>query len=460
MVWTVITITCGAFLLVEITAMASETLTIAAHVPVLSDGEDMRLLADQAIAVDPSNMEASQDSKVLKAYTVFENPKITVIPNFLKDCEMQHLLDLAANYWVPSTVGSGVYKTSDESKDLQNKQSKTRTSYSCMLKSGQTETVQRIEQKLANLAGLEVKYLERLNMVRYSPGQLFNRHHDGRFRPKTVFVYLNDLLENDGGETFFPDLGLKFIPRKGAAVMWSNVHAPGVEDNRTIHLGMPPKTSTKYGVNCFFNEKPLREWEAANAMSQLPGLGSLPLRRVDPTILLQENRTVMRPGQLRAFVLSEDPKIRIIPQLVSNEEVEALIALVSPEKADVQVEAEIFAQIEDRIAAAACQPLQNMEPLKVAKCTPDMTPDGIDLSDQEYLTRFGTTVVFLFLNDPEAADLRFSSLGLEVAASTACAVVWSTTSPSLPVVRHQAQPPRTGTRLAAMAVFRDLPVRK
>lgn len=29
--------------------------------------------------------------------------------------------------------------------------------------------------RLARLAGLEVKYLERLNMVRYAPGQLFNR---------------------------------------------------------------------------------------------------------------------------------------------------------------------------------------------------------------------------------------------------------------------------------------------
>eukprot|EP00435_Cladocopium_sp_Y103_P040897 s295_g11.t1 len=138
-----------------------------------------------AIAVDPSSLESSQDPKVLKAYTVFEDPRITVIPNFLSDSEMQHLLDLAAAYWVPSTVGSGVYKTNDESKDLQNKQSKTRTSYSCMLRSGQTETVQMIEQKLARLAGLEVKFLERLNMVRYAPGQLFNRHHDGRFRPKT-----------------------------------------------------------------------------------------------------------------------------------------------------------------------------------------------------------------------------------------------------------------------------------
>ncbi|CAK9059052.1 unnamed protein product [Durusdinium trenchii] len=116
-----------------------------------------------------------KNEKVLKAFRVFEDPEIMVIPNFLNDDEMQHLLDLADAYWVPSTVGSGVYKTNDESKDLQNKQSKTRTSYSCMLRSSQTETVQRIEHRLAHLAGLEVKYLERLNMVRYSPGQLFNR---------------------------------------------------------------------------------------------------------------------------------------------------------------------------------------------------------------------------------------------------------------------------------------------
>ena len=67
----------------------------------------------------------------------------------------------------------------------------------------------------------------------------------------------------------------------------------------------------------------------------------------------------------------------------------------------------------------------------VAKCTPDMTPDGHDLSDTDYLQRlpakirasstvvgaalariseccilcrFGTAVVFLFLNDAEAGS--------------------------------------------------------
>ncbi|CAK9087175.1 unnamed protein product [Durusdinium trenchii] len=99
----------------------------------------------------------------------------------------------------------------------------------------------------------------------------------------------------------------------------------------------------------------------------------------------------------------------------------------------------------------AGQSLENMEPLKVAKCTPDMTPDGIDLTDQEYLTRFGTVVVFVFLNEIEAADLCFPSLGIQV---------WSTSSSSPSgILRHQAQPPRSGTRFAAIGSFREKLVR-
>merc|ERR1712135_89899 len=76
--------------------------------------------------------------------------------------------------------------------------------------------------RLARVAGLPVEQLERLNMVRYSPGEYFNEHYDGKFRPRTVFIYLNDLPDADEGETLFPHLGLRFRPRCGAAVMWSN----------------------------------------------------------------------------------------------------------------------------------------------------------------------------------------------------------------------------------------------
>merc|ERR1712125_137803 len=106
---------------------------------------------------------------------------------------------------------------------------------------------------------------ERLNMVRYGPGQLFNQHHDGRFRPKTVFIYLNDLPEGDGGEPLFPVLGVQFVPRKCTAVMWANTLEHQVEDHRMVHQGLPPKTAIKFGVNCFFNDKPLKQWDDINS---------------------------------------------------------------------------------------------------------------------------------------------------------------------------------------------------
>jgi len=97
---------------------------------------------------------------------VHKEPKITIIPNFISDAEVEHLLELSEEFWVPSVVGAGVYKTNDEMKDLSNQPSKNRTSFSCMLRSAQTPRVESVEHRLAHLAGMDVEYLERLNMVR------------------------------------------------------------------------------------------------------------------------------------------------------------------------------------------------------------------------------------------------------------------------------------------------------
>ncbi|CAJ1446919.1 unnamed protein product, partial [Effrenium voratum] len=106
--------------------------------------------------------------------------------------------------------------------------------------------------------------------------------------------------------------------------------------------------------------------------------------------------------------------------------------------------------------ARVCRFQKPVLSLAVAKCTSDMTPDGVDLTDQQYLERFGVSVVFIFLNEAEAADLCFPSLGLQITPRAACAVVWSTSG----MLRHQAQPPRSGTRFAALGVFRDAPVNR
>lgn len=201
--------------------------------------------------------------EVVKMFQVHKDPAIYIVPCFIEDDEIEHLKELAERAWVPSTVGRGVIKTGHVEEDLKNTKSNNRTSYSCMLRSSETPEVTHVEYRLAALAKIDIKYLERLNMVRYHPGQYFNEHHDGSFRPKTVFIYLNDLEDDEGGETMFTNLGVQIKPRKGCAVMWSNLDDDGKQDDRVIHRGVAPLGGVKYGVNCFFNDKPIRDMEAA-----------------------------------------------------------------------------------------------------------------------------------------------------------------------------------------------------
>eukprot|EP00928_Gymnodinium_smaydae_P005499 TRINITY_DN11875_c0_g1_i1.p1 TRINITY_DN11875_c0_g1~~TRINITY_DN11875_c0_g1_i1.p1 ORF type:complete len:160 (+),score=21.76 TRINITY_DN11875_c0_g1_i1:57-482(+) len=92
----------------------------------------------------------------LKAFVVSRDPKITVIPNFFTKEECDHLLGLAEGYWVPSLVGQATYSSSEEyaKGDLENAISQTRTSWSCMLRYSQTSIVERLEHRLASIAGL------------------------------------------------------------------------------------------------------------------------------------------------------------------------------------------------------------------------------------------------------------------------------------------------------------------
>ncbi len=73
---------------------------------------------------------------------------------------------------------------------LKEKTSANRTSYSCVLDTVDP-VVNLIARRVAFVAGYPPSHVERLSMIRYEPGQYFKLHHDGSFRPRTVFIYLN-----------------------------------------------------------------------------------------------------------------------------------------------------------------------------------------------------------------------------------------------------------------------------
>lgn len=209
------------------------------------------------IVVDASLMKSGIEVGVRKTYIVNEDPKVTLVPDFLSDVEVEALLSGFEGNWTTSGVGSSAVGATTYA-GVSVDGSLTRTSCSAVLEWSHTPLIADIEARVADLAGMPVDNLEGMVGVRYTPGQFFALHHDGHHRPVTVFIYLNDLAEGAEGETRFPMLGLKFAPRKGAAIMWSNCGPDGKEDMRLCHLALPPRSGVKYGVNCFFFEFQVR----------------------------------------------------------------------------------------------------------------------------------------------------------------------------------------------------------
>ena len=122
--------------------------------------------------------------------------------------------------------------------------------------------------------------IEALQLVRYTRNQFFNIHHDMgdlldddtvllppkhfavKRRLVTIFCYLNTIEE--GGCTYFPKCNqLRVQPKRGRAVLWSNVTTDGQPDPQTIHAGEPviqtnggsEEDVIKYGLNIWICEE-------------------------------------------------------------------------------------------------------------------------------------------------------------------------------------------------------------
>lgn len=317
-------------------AVVTANLPRPEHISVVDSKE---LLGAEEYARTRADVNEKGMPTSLRAFVISRDPKMTVVPHFMSDVECEHLINLVDGYWMPSLVGQATNSTDAEySKgDLENTLSKTRTSWSCMMRYAQTSVVEHLEHRLSALTGLPTTQLERMNMVRYAPGELFNEHHDGKFRPMTVFVYLNDLAEGDEqGDTFFPYLGLSFRPRRGTAVMWYNAeNDTGQEDSRMLHAGRAPTKGVKYGVNCFFNVNHMRQ-----------------MLQVAPDVALEEAAVVKvfelgkdddraqgseegKEKKMVAYCLSKDPKLVAVPRFVSAAEVEHLLELLKSEASGV-----------------------------------------------------------------------------------------------------------------------------
>ena len=151
-----------------------------------------------------------------------------------------------------------------------------RTSETCNLDPND-RLVGSVESRISALLGIDAQCGEFLQGQRYGAGQEFKPHHDflresesywahqkeiGGQRTWTAMTYLN--VPEKGGETFFPRLRLKLIPRRGNLVAWNNLDGRGKPNAFSLHQGMPVVTGVKFIITKWYRERP---WALGARMS-------------------------------------------------------------------------------------------------------------------------------------------------------------------------------------------------
>lgn len=115
----------------------------------------------------------------------------------------------------------------------------------------------KIINKVKRLVNMEHSDNERIQVVKYEPGDYYRPHQDtccfggnregcqgADKRRLTVIVYMNDDFE--GGGTNFPNLNMYLKPKKGDAIVFNTLGMFNRCSRYALHEGTPVKSGTKY----------------------------------------------------------------------------------------------------------------------------------------------------------------------------------------------------------------------
>ncbi|MCA1060542.1 2OG-Fe(II) oxygenase [Rossellomorea aquimaris] len=171
-----------------------------------------------------------------------DEPLIIVLGNVLSHEECDELIQLSKDRVERSKIGNT--RTVDG----------LRTSSSVFLEESH-DVVTRIEKRVSQIMNIPVEHGEGLQILNYKPGQEYKAHFDffsvsarpvKNPRISTLVMYLNDVEE--GGETYFPKLGLSVSPQKGMAVYFEYFYDNQELNDLTLHGGAPVVIGDKWAA--------------------------------------------------------------------------------------------------------------------------------------------------------------------------------------------------------------------
>jgi hypothetical protein len=204
--------------------------------------------------------------------TLNERPAIRTTPEFVTDAACDWLIERARGRLRRALIYDPAYggDVADE----------MRTNSAAGFDLMDADVVQiAIQHRMAAAVGVPVHHMEGPTILHYAVGQEITNHFDflnpnfpgyeDEIRRRgeriiTFLVYLND--DYGGGETEFPELGVRHKGRRREGLFFVNALPSGKPDTRMVHAGRPPTSGEKWILSQFIRDRP-----ALNARAERVG---------------------------------------------------------------------------------------------------------------------------------------------------------------------------------------------
>uniref|UniRef100_A0A8C5DNC4 Prolyl 4-hydroxylase subunit alpha-1 n=1 Tax=Gouania willdenowi TaxID=441366 RepID=A0A8C5DNC4_GOUWI len=229
----------------------------------------------------------------VKQQDEWDRPYIVRYLDIISDTEMEKVKQLAKPRLRRATISNPVtgvletasYRISKRRATVHDPQTgklttaQYRVSKSAWLTEYDDPLIDKLNQRIEDLTGLEMDTAEELQVANYGVGGQYEPHFDfGRKdepdafkelgtgnRIATWLFYMSDVAA--GGATVFPDVGASVRPKKGTAVFWYNLFPNGEGDYSTRHAACPVLVGNKWVSNKWIHERG-QEWRRPCNLSE------------------------------------------------------------------------------------------------------------------------------------------------------------------------------------------------
>ncbi len=187
------------------------------------------------------------------AEPVCQSPMIQRFTGFLSSTERRYLIDRATPLLQPAVV------VHPQTGQLVNDPVRTARSaaFPFVL---EDPVIHAINRRIAAATGTTYQQGEPLQVLCYQPGEEYKLHSDAlphgpNQRVLTFLCWLNE--DYQGGETAFPEPGLKLRGSAGDAIQFRNVTDLGTLDERARHCGKAVASGRKWLLSKWIRQRPL-----------------------------------------------------------------------------------------------------------------------------------------------------------------------------------------------------------